>query len=292
MNVQEEVRDLLRRGFVTTAFQPIVQLNTGRVVGYESLLRGPAGSPLANPGYIFGPTSPLSSSLIMDLDAACIAAALRAGRLLVPFGQLFINLHISTLVHMRQMQDHFQKLMESSGIPPEAVVIEISERSTTSTPRALSRVLRTLRKMGYQFALDDFGTAYSGLQHLLWFEPEFIKVDRAFCMGIHRSARKQALMASIASLSKKLGSDVIVEGVESTPELLTLMALDIPMAQGFHFGKPQGALFWTAETELNSVYKQWFRSSVDLEDQPAPPRIASPDKAVVPMPNPQSGAGS
>jgi EAL domain-containing protein (putative c-di-GMP-specific phosphodiesterase class I) len=265
VSAEESVRSLIERGFVSTAFQPIVNLNTGRVVGYEALLRGPAPSILARPGVVFGPRTGLPEEVLTDLDVACVAAALRGGRLLVPFGLLFINLHISTLLQMKRLEGHFQKLMESSGIPPQAVVIEISERSTTAAPRAMSRILNAVRKRGFRFALDDFGTAWSGLHHLLWFEPEFLKMDRAFVKGIDRSARKQSLVSHVGTLARRLGSDLIAEGVETNAELLTLMALDIPMAQGFHFGKPQGALYWTADREMRAAYRPFFSAEVPLK---------------------------
>ncbi len=270
MTPQDEVRDLLNRGFVSTAFQPIVQLNTGRIMGFEALLRGPQSTALGNPGRIFGNSSPLSPGLIQDLDAACVAAALRAGRLLVPMGLLFINVHIQTLLHMRHLQNHYLRLMESSGIPPEAVVVEISERSRTETPRALARILRGLRKRGFRFALDDFGSAYSGLQHLLWFEPDYVKLDRAFAKCIHRSARKQALVAGAANVARKLGSKVIVEGVETSEELLTLMALDIPMAQGYHFGRPKAAVFWASHAHMANPFRPWFSSDDGRPSDSAP----------------------
>jgi EAL domain-containing protein (putative c-di-GMP-specific phosphodiesterase class I) len=270
MTPDSEVRDLLLRGFVSTAFQPIIHLNSGKVVGYESLMRGPADTILSNPGYVFGPTSQVSTHLIRELDVACVAASFRSGRLLVPFGQLFVNIHISTLMHISQWQDHFRKLLDTSGIPPQAVVIEISERSTTHRPRVLSRILRLLRREGFRFALDDFGLAYSGLQHLYWLEPEYVKLDRAFILGIQRSARKQALVASVTAMCQKLGSQVIAEGVENTEELLTLMALDIPMAQGFHFGRPQAALFWTSERATNTILKPWYKASRLLNPEETP----------------------
>jgi EAL domain-containing protein (putative c-di-GMP-specific phosphodiesterase class I) len=246
------------RGFITAAFQPIVQLESRQVVGYEALMRGPAGTILSSPGQVFGPASGIPPEVIWDLDAACVAAAVRSGHLLIPSGLLFVNLHISTFLHLRTKQAYYQKLMESSGIPPEAVVIEISERATTQNPRALSRMIRTLRKMRFRFALDDFGTAYSGLHHLLWFEPEYIKIDRAFVMGIHRSARKQTIVSSAANLAAKLGSVVIAEGVEQEPEMRTLMELDIPMAQGFHFGRPAAAHAWARESPSSEAFKAWF----------------------------------
>lgn len=253
-----EVQTLIRKGFISTAFQPILHLHSGKVVGYEALLRGPSGTPLANPGIVFGPSSQVSPSVIRELDAACVAAALRSGHLLVPFGLLFVNLHIATLLKLGNKQDYFRGLLESSGIPPQAVVIEISERSTTPRPRALSRMLRVLRKAGFRFALDDFGLAYSGLQHLYWFEPEFVKLDRGFIIGLQRSARKQSLVAGVAAMCEKLGSQVIAEGVEETDELLSLMSMNIPMAQGFHFGRPQAAVFWARERKVTDSFRPWF----------------------------------
>ncbi len=260
MTTEEQVRQLLKHGYISTAYQPIVNLENGGIVGYEALMRGPKDTPLSHPGWIFGPSSRVSDGLIQDLDAACIAASLRSGHMLVPAGDLFINVHISTLLHLRKMQSLFENLLDSSGIPPEAVVIEISERTKAPNPRALSRILRTLRRRGFRFALDDFGQAFSGLQHLLWFEPEFIKIDRAFVLGIQRSARKQALVAGVATMAQKLGGQVVAEGVETSEELLTLMALDVPMAQGYHFGRPQSALFWTAEGKVKAIFRPWFQA--------------------------------
>lgn len=265
MSPEDQVTQLIHRGFVSTAFQPIVELHSGRTVGYEALLRGPAGTALACPGRIFGADSPISFELIQKLDAACVAAALRSGRLLVPMGLLFVNVHIHTLLHMRDLQTSYLRLMESSGIPPEAVVIEISERSHSETPRALSRILKAMRKRGFRFALDDFGAAYSGLQHLLWFEPEFVKLDRAFALGIQRSARKQTLVAGAATMARKLGSKVIVEGVENSTELLTLMSLDVPMAQGYHFGRPKAATFWASQESSANPFRPWFSSDSGQE---------------------------
>lgn len=261
MSPENEVRDLIKRGFVSTAYQPIIQLHTGAIIGYEALLRGPAESALASPGHIFGSNSPISQDLILELDASCVAAALRSGRLLVPLGLLFVNVHIHTLLRMRFLMDRYLRLMESSGIPPEAVVIEISERSPTSTPRALAKILGGLRRRGFRFALDDFGAAYSGMEHLLWFEPEFVKLDRAFALGIQRSARKQTLVSGVAAMAKKLGSQVIVEGVETSAELLTLMALDIPMAQGYHFGRPKAAMFWVSHGQICNPFRPYFSAT-------------------------------
>jgi EAL domain-containing protein (putative c-di-GMP-specific phosphodiesterase class I) len=184
-------------------------------------------------------------------------------------GLLFINVHLHTLLHMRDLQTSYLRLMESSGIPPEAVVIEISERSRSETPRALSRILRGMRRRGFRFALDDFGAAYSGLQHLLWFEPEFVKLDRAFALGIDRSARKQTLVAGAVTMARKLGSQVIVEGVENSTELLTLMSLDVPMAQGFHFGRPKAAAFWASHGATSNAFSPWFSSDAGLEEKRA-----------------------
>lgn len=259
MNADDVVRELIGRGFLSTAFQPIYHLNTGKIVGYEALMRGPAETPLASPARIFGPQTPLSRQVIGELDAACVAAAFRSGRMLVPYGLLFVNVHISTLLRIRELADPFRKLLESSGVPPQAVVIEISERHSTRNPRALSRILRLLRRYGFRFALDDFGLAYSGLQHLYWFEPEYVKLDRGLILGIQRSARKQALVAGFSAMCRKLGGEVIAEGVESNEEVVTLMGMDIPMVQGFHFGCPQAPRFWLSEREVANVQHPFFQ---------------------------------
>lgn len=259
MTPEAQIKQLLDRGFITAAFQPIVHLFTGQVLGYEALMRGPAKTILSSPSQVFGPTSGIPAEVVRDLDAACAAAAVRSGHLLIPNGLLFINIHINTILRLGKMQEYYQRLMESSGISPNALVIEISERATTQNPRALSRVIRTLKKMEFRFALDDFGTAYSGLQHLLWFEPEYIKIDRAFVMGIHRSSRKQAIVSSVLGLATKLGSLVIAEGVETASEMRTLKELGVRLAQGYHFGRPEAAHVWVERPKTSGGFKAWFQ---------------------------------
>ncbi len=258
MTIDERIADLIKRGFVSSAFQPIVDLENSRIIGYEALMRGPKGTPLAKPGLIFGPRSRLSSAMTMHLDAACIAAALRSGHLLVPYAKLFINVHITTLMAMERFRDRFMRLLESSGVSPSSVVIEISERTSDPHLRVVSRILERIRREGVRFALDDFGIAYSGLQHLYRFEPEYVKLDMSLIRGIHESRRKQVLVEATTRMCERLGSEVIAEGVESTDEIAELMAINVPFVQGFHFGRPRGALFWTSERATARVHKPWF----------------------------------
>lgn len=261
MSINKSVVELIERGYVGSAFQPIVDLDSGRMMGYEALLRGPKGTPLARPDLIFGPRSKLVPDTLHKLDAACVAAALRSGRMLVPHGLLFVNVHMSTLLGDRKLKDHFLKLLESSNIAPNTVVIELSERTSDCHTRTVSRIINDIKKLGFRFALDDFGTAYAWLENLYRFEPSYVKLDRGLIKDIHLSHRKQDLVLSVKEMCEKLGSEVIAEGIEVLDELVTVMTLNIPYGQGFHFGLPMGAMFWISERAVKTVYKPWFKAA-------------------------------
>ncbi len=255
------VRELVQRGFISMVFQPIVDLNSGRISGFEALLRGPAGTPLSRPGRVFGDKSPLSRSVLRELDEACFSAALRSGRLLAERGLLFINLRLDTILHLPETWPGFEALLRSSGVPQAALVVEISERGTVSEPEAAFAAIRGLRAKGVKFALDDFGSAYSGLQHLLWFKPDYIKLDRFLVDGLHSCAERRCIVAHSARLAEELGARVVAEGVEEQRDLLALMELGIPYAQGYHLGRPSAASFWCDDLELPQNCSGWFREA-------------------------------
>lgn len=248
-----EVLQLLSRGFLSMAFQPIVETASGACAGYEALLRGPRGTVLAKPGLLFGRDAALDPETLRQLDLACVAAGLRAGRALPHDTRLFVNIQWGTMsLDGRELFS----LMDALDVEPKCLVLELSETIDGAHMRAISRCLLPFRRRGVQLALDDVGVRYPWLQHLLHLEPEFVKVDRAFVKNVHRFPRKAELLAGLRDLARRAGAALITEGIETAEDGRAVADLGIPYAQGFWLGRPRPAEEWLAADARRSLWKK------------------------------------
>jgi EAL domain-containing protein (putative c-di-GMP-specific phosphodiesterase class I) len=238
-----EVHQLLRRGFYSIAFQPIYKLTNGSVFGFEALLRGPEGTLLAQPAKIFN--SPrIDKALMHEIDTACILAAVRTGRDLARGHALFVNVHGETLFRFAKRMADLLELLDILQIPASRLVLEVSETTDKTHVRSIARSIEPLRKRGMRIALDDVGARYAWLHHMLWLQPEFLKIDRIFVSNLHRCAQKRKLIEAIAGMAQTMEASVIVEGVEREQERDVVESLGIEFGQGYLMGRPLPAQHW------------------------------------------------
>ncbi len=237
----EVVTNLLRHGFYSTVFQPIVDAAGGSPFGYEALLRGPEGTPFESPGPLFNREGELSGNVLLQLDMACVGSALRTARLLHPESKLFINILSSTLLEISNDLPGLHGLLSELDISPSRILFEISESTGEENTMEVARCAKLFRRDGFGFALDDIGVRSPYLYHILWLEPEFIKLDRTFIKDVDSFDRKRDLVEGIVLMASKMGASLVVEGVESKQEYETLKGLGVGYMQGFLFGRPVGA---------------------------------------------------
>jgi EAL domain-containing protein (putative c-di-GMP-specific phosphodiesterase class I) len=249
----EEVGGLLSRGFLSMAFQPIVEIETGKKAGFEALLRGPRGTPLSMPGILFGGGRALSDEVLRQLDLACVDAALRSGSALPKGALLFINIQAGT---MSLTGRALFALMEALEIDPGSVVFEISEALDGEKARAIAKSLRPFRRKGVRLALDDVGVKVPWLSHLLHLEPEWVKVDRSFVQNVHRSSRMADLLVGLRELTGRMGALVIAEGIETAEDARALSRAGIPLGQGRRFGRPAPAEAWLDAPARRKLWKR------------------------------------
>lgn len=236
--MDREVRKLLGRGFFSTYFQPIISTGALSAKGYEALLRGPVGSVFQEPGRLFGSGSALSSKIKTELDIACIGSAVRTARHLPESGLIFLNILADTLQKLARDIDVFVSLLKSLGIRPDRVVLEVSESTGFEDSNRLMKVLAVFRRAGIRFALDDIGIRSPYLHHILYLEPEYLKLDRAFIVGVDSDVRKQSLVRGVCYMARQVDAELIAEGVESVAEFECLKDLGVPNVQGYLFGRP------------------------------------------------------
>ena len=211
------------------ALQPIVDLRSGRVIGHEALVRGPAGSLWEAPDDISRIARHSNQS--RQLEETCKRLAMAAGRRALAEDQtLFMNVDLR--------YDVWPRDKEGNEVHWDRLAIEVSEkREVLGHPRALERI-RRWQQCGHQIVLDDYGTGHSSLGTVLAVEPDLIKVDRYLVAGVDTDAKRQIAVAAIIDLMAKLGIGVIMEGIETEDELLVLQHLGARYGQGFLLGRP------------------------------------------------------
>jgi EAL domain-containing protein (putative c-di-GMP-specific phosphodiesterase class I) len=243
-SVEKSVSSLLLKGFFSTAFQPIMQTTSKNAIGFESLIRGPKGTPLEQPGWLFNKNGSVSCKTLRKLDMLSIQSAVRNSRNLPGDSLIFINILYDTAMRITSRPKLLFALLDKLDILPNRLVFEISETTGKECTHKLAQSIKTFRKMGIRIALDDIGVRSPYLYHLLYLEPEFLKVDRLFIQGVDTDIRKQNLMFGMRFLAEKMDSKLIVEGIETVEELETMRKIGIDLAQGFFLGRPLPAENW------------------------------------------------
>ena len=228
--------DILAHGRLMTLLQPVLDLQTGEMTGYEALTRGPSNSPLHAPMALFRAAE--CADLTAELDQACMHSALAMfARLRLP-GRLFLNLTPASLLHPAFAPEPMQQAFSAHGLTVSQVTIEITENAAMIDYAAMSEAVGALRAAGIEAAMDDFGQGFSSLRMWSELKPALVKIDKHFVSGIHQDPHKLEFVRSIRQLAENAHACVIAEGVETVSELAVLKDLGIRYAQGYLIGRP------------------------------------------------------
>lgn len=233
---RKELTALVLAGEVTSVYEPIVDVGSKTVFGYEALARGPVGSEFHGAVSLF--QSAEEEGLVFELDCLCRQSGLRGAEGLPSGTKLFLNVRPTTIHDPSFRPEALIRTLAKSKLAPSDVVFEISEQESIRSFDVFREVKDEYGKLGFQFALDDTGAGYASLQSVIELEPEFIKVDRAFVSGIDQDPARQALLRALHTVSREIGARIIGEGLDTLEELETLGQLGIPFGQGWLFGKP------------------------------------------------------
>ena len=219
------LRDQVRPDLVA---QPIVDLSTGRIAGFELLARFP-GPPAAPPDAWFALADRLGRAATLTAGVLDRALALRAT--LPPDTFLTVNVEPHLLV-----TPEVAEVLRGRSLA--RIVIELTEHTQAPDGRALERALARVREAGGLVAVDDAGTGYAGLQQLLTVRPEIVKLDRDLVTGLDADPIRRSLVELLGDLTGRMDAWLLAEGVETTAELQALASLGVPLAQGWRLGRP------------------------------------------------------
>ena len=221
-------------------YQPVVHLETGRVIGFEGLIRPTPGSPFTNPGGLFAAAE--AGGRTVDLDLACLAVVI-AGATAIP-APLLVTLNISprTLEAPEFGAARLVNMLDHAGFPADRVILEVTEREVIhDVPRAVA-VLERCRAAGIRIAADDVGAGNAGLRLLSQFRFDVVKIDLSLVQAGTGRETVRAVLGSLVDLARRWGALVVAEGVETRAQLAMASELAIDAAQGYLLGRPGDAV--------------------------------------------------
>ncbi|RMF75097.1 MAG: EAL domain-containing protein [Acidobacteria bacterium] len=236
IEAENELLTIIFAEQIQSVYQPLIEIASGRVFGFEALARGPWSTPWVSPAQLFGVAE--TAGVTFELDCLCRKAALRgaAGRL--PAGaKLFLNTLPSAVHDPAFTGAELQRTLDGCGLQPHDLVFEISERETVTNFDILRRTCDHFRRIGIRIALDDVGSGYASMAAAMDLEPDLIKIDMSLVRSSDADVARQALIASLCALAGKLGAEVVAEGIETEAELETMRRLGVHYGQGYLLGR-------------------------------------------------------
>lgn len=247
-----ELRRGVERDEIVPYFQPIVELQSGRIAGFEVVARWLHPDRGLLPPSEFLPFAE-ESGLLVSLGASMMRNSLSQMARWRAAGHPFANGSVAVNVGSRQLVDSsflptVVEILDETGLDPDSVWFEITESALLADARAATSTLREIRGLGIHLSVDDFGTGYSSLTYLKRFPVEAIKIDRSFVSGLGIEDEDSTIVEAVIQLGRALGLTVVAEGVESPLQLQRLRDLDCDRGQGYLFGRPRPANL--IETEL------------------------------------------
>jgi diguanylate cyclase (GGDEF)-like protein/PAS domain S-box-containing protein len=239
LRLESDLRRAVERGEIAVHYQPVLELGSGRVAGFEALARWhhPTRG-LLLPGEFIATAE--ETGMIVELGEQVLRSACRQlrawGESVDPEGLLTVSVNLSARQFRdRALGERVVAAVEEAGIDPARLAVEITESALLEANETNAEGMRALREAGVQVHIDDFGTGYSSLGYLHRFSIQALKIDRSFVRELEDGAGNREIVEAIVTLASNLGLGVIAEGVESDGQLQVLRRLRCTLGQGFLF---------------------------------------------------------
>jgi EAL domain-containing protein (putative c-di-GMP-specific phosphodiesterase class I) len=235
--IEVELRDAIQNDVLRPHYQPLIDLSSGRIIGFEALVRWPHPERGMIPPVEFIPvaeeTGLISALGRLMLRRACLDAAAWPDDVRVAVNLSPLQFRAGNVLA------EVMEVLKQTGLPPRRLELEITETLVLEKSDQVLATLHALRALGVRISMDDFGTGYSSLSYLRRFPFDKIKIDRSFVKDLAGNREAQAIIRSIVSLGRGLGVTITAEGVETEAELRCLRAEGCPEGQGYLFSRPR-----------------------------------------------------
>ena len=235
--LERDLRQALGRGEFVVFYQPQLELASGRLRGYEALVRWerPGEGILAPRDFL--PVAE-ETGLIRPLGDWVLRKACQDAASWLDSGTVAVNFSAAQF-RFQDLEKTIASVLAETGLPPERLEIEVPERLFLERAPEVMETLRRIKALGVRVAMDGFGAGYSSLASLAHFPFDKIKIDRSFVSQLTEDADVASIVASIVALGRSLSVDITAEGVETNEQVMLLKAAGCSIAQGFLFGVPQ-----------------------------------------------------
>ena len=234
LEIETDLRRAIDRGELRVHYQPVIELRSGRLVGFEALVRWQRGDELVSADEII----PLAeeTGLIVPIGEWVLRESLRQLREWDERIDIHVNLSPKQLLQPNVV-DVVTAALRDTGVAPHRLHLEVTESLLIDNAEAAGALLRELRATEVGLSLDDFGTGYSSLSSLRQFPFDMIKIDRSFLLDAD-ARRGDEIVRTVSALARTLGMQVTVEGLETAEQVERMRTLGVDYAQGFYFARP------------------------------------------------------
>ncbi|MEU4425349.1 EAL domain-containing protein [Actinoplanes sp. NPDC024001] len=249
LDQEARLRAAVHRGELRVHLQPVVNVPENRMHGVEALVRWEDPERGLQPPGTFIPLAE-ETGMIVEIDRWILREACHAVRqwqLHSPqTAPDWVSVNLSAAhLELADLTDQVAYALAATGLPPQSLVLELTETVLMRDVAVTSARLQELRELGVKIAIDDFGTGYSSLGYLRDIPVDVLKIDRSFITGLVGNGRQQELVSAVMQLGHTLGLRVVAEGVEDADQLALLTVMGCKFAQGYHLGRPEpvGSLY-------------------------------------------------
>ncbi len=235
-DIRHQIRRLIDQKLYSIAYQPIIDLRTQRVVGFEALTRLAQHAGFDSPTALYEAGE--AADMLWELEGATRLASIKGAKPWPEHIQLFINCAPAVAQDERFETQLIGELETTQARYPAQMIVEITERAPTHGLESLTPRVDALRERGLQIAIDDVGIGASGLVRISSLRPGWLKLDRALIDGIDQDRFRWNLVRHLVRFARACGVQVVAEGIERQQELVACQELDICFGQGFLLGRP------------------------------------------------------
>ena len=267
LELENDLRLAIERRELMVCYQPKVGLQSGRIAGVEALVRWEHPTRGLVPPAEFIPVVE-ETGLIIPIGDWILGEACRQARdwqeQYPSAPPLVMNVNLSAR-QFRQpnLAAEVARVLRETGLNPSSLELEVTESIMLDDADSANQTLRRLKNLGVRIAIDDFGTGYSSLSYLTRFPVDTLKVDRSFVARMGHEAEVTAIVQAVITLAKKLGLEVVAEGVERFEQLEQLREMECDLAQGYYFAKPLSSE--SIQTLLASGVQPWGRHPLRID---------------------------
>lgn len=237
LKLEAKIKKAIKEKQFYLVYQPIVELETDRIIGYEALVRWEHPEVGVIPPIQFIPFAE-TSGLIIEIEKVVLDLACHKLKELNAMDSgIYLSINISALHFHQNIVEHISEAIEKADVNPGQLKIEITETCSMKDPNNTVMKLNQLKEMGIKVAIDDFGVGYSSLQYLGNFPADEIKLDQSFINPI--TTQKTTIINAVFSIAHDYKVDVVAEGIETVEQVNFLRNLGCKYGQGYFLGKPE-----------------------------------------------------